>query len=93
MVLVTVVTLTQSGEVYTFGSNSYGQLGVGDIMIRGGPVQVKLPGPAVHIASGSNHSVVLTAKGEVYTFGSHQVCPMNIMSKNIHNIKLFQHLL
>uniref|UniRef100_A0A1B6EGK8 PHR domain-containing protein n=1 Tax=Clastoptera arizonana TaxID=38151 RepID=A0A1B6EGK8_9HEMI len=66
------VVMTQNGEVYTFGSNSYGQLGVGDIMIRGGPVQVKLSGPAIQIAAGSNHTVVLTGKGEVYTFGSYQ---------------------
>lgn len=68
-----LVALTQSGDVYTFGSNSYGQLGCNDIMVRGGPVHVKLPGPATHVAAGSNHTVVLLAKGEVYSFGSHQV--------------------
>lgn len=67
------VVLTQSGEVYTFGSNSYGQLGVGDIMIRGGPVLVNISVPVSHVAAGSNHTVILTMKGEVYTFGSHQV--------------------
>ncbi|KAF6200669.1 hypothetical protein GE061_005112 [Apolygus lucorum] len=66
------VVLTQSGDVYTFGSNSYGQLGVGDVMIRGGPVQVKLPCIATHVAAGSNHTVILTSNGNVYTFGSYQ---------------------
>lgn len=67
------VVLTQSGEVYTFGSNSYGQLGVGDIMIRGGPVLINISTPVSHVTAGSNHTVILTIKGEVYTFGSHQV--------------------
>ena len=67
------IVLTQSGEVYTFGSNIYGQLGIGDVLLRGGPVSVRLPCPAQSVAAGSNHTIILTVKGEVYTFGSHQV--------------------
>lgn len=66
------VALLQSGEVYTFGSNIYGQLGVGNLVAHAGPVQVKIPGTAVQVAAGSNHTVVLTGKGEVYTFGAYQ---------------------
>lgn len=65
--------LTQNGEVFTFGSNVYGQLGVGDVLLRGGPTRVNLPCHAQAVACGSNHTVVLTSKGEVYTFGSYQV--------------------
>ncbi|CAK9797457.1 E3 ubiquitin-protein ligase MYCBP2 [Anthophora quadrimaculata] len=66
------VVLLQNGEVYTFGSNIYGQLGVGDLMAHAGPVHVKLPGIATQVAAGSNHTVVLTSKGEVFTFGVYQ---------------------
>lgn len=45
---------------------------MGDVLLRGGPVSVKLPHPAQSVAAGSNHTVILTVKGEVYTFGSHQ---------------------
>ena len=69
----TLVILLQNGEVYSFGSNIYGQLGVGDLIAHAGPVQVKLPSLATQVAAGSNHTVVLTAKGEVYTFGAYQV--------------------
>ncbi|KAG9437358.1 E3 ubiquitin-protein ligase MYCBP2 isoform X10 [Apis mellifera carnica] len=66
------VVLLQNGEVYTFGSNIYGQLGVGDLIAHVGPVHVKLPGIATQVAAGSNHTVVLTSKGEVVTFGAYQ---------------------
>uniref|UniRef100_A0A8D8RF51 RCR-type E3 ubiquitin transferase n=1 Tax=Cacopsylla melanoneura TaxID=428564 RepID=A0A8D8RF51_9HEMI len=66
------VVLLQNGDVFTFGSNSYGQLGVGDMMLRGGPVHIKLNVPVVQIAAGSYHTVVLTCKGDVYTFGNNQ---------------------
>nr|CAD7200761.1 unnamed protein product [Timema douglasi] len=66
------ILLLHSGEVLTFGSNTYGQLGLGDLLPRGGPTLVRLPCHAISVAAGGNHSVVLGAKGEVFTFGSYQ---------------------
>ncbi|XP_074101339.1 MYC binding protein highwire isoform X2 [Cotesia typhae] len=66
------VALLQNGEVFSFGSNIYGQLGVGDLIAHAGPVQVKIPTAATQIAAGSNHTVVLTVKGEVYSCGAYQ---------------------
>lgn len=66
------VVLLQSGEVYTFGSNQYGQLGQGDTAVKGCPVLVQLPHPAVQVAAGGHHTVVLLNNGQVYTFGNHQ---------------------
>lgn len=61
--------LTQSGEVFTFGSNQYGQLGTGDLLPYFGPVQVKLNSFIVQVAAGSNHTVLLSSRGVIYTFG------------------------
>lgn len=66
------VVLTSTGEVFTFGSNQYGQLGTGDLQSVTGPVQVKIPCMASQVAAGSNHTVILSNKGIVYTFGNYQ---------------------
>lgn len=65
------VLLLQSGEVLSFGSNTAGQLGTGDLLPRGTPTLVKLP-HASQVAAGCSHTVVLTTRGEVYTFGNYQ---------------------
>lgn len=61
--------------MYTFGSNSYGQLGVGDLSSRGSPTLVKIPSGIniSMIAAGSYHTAVLTSDGDVLTWGAHLV--------------------
>lgn len=71
------VVLTKNGDVFTFGSNQYGQLGTGDLLPYTGPVQVKLNSVIVQVAAGSNHTVLLSSRGVVYTFGNHQVSNAN----------------
>lgn len=66
------VVLTFAGEIFTFGSNQFGQLGTGDLQAVQGPYQVKVPGFVSQVAAGSNHTVVMTSKGIVYTFGNYQ---------------------
>ncbi|XP_069950165.1 E3 ubiquitin-protein ligase MYCBP2 isoform X3 [Cherax quadricarinatus] len=68
------VVLCANGETYTWGSNSYGQLGVGDLISRGSPVMIRLP-PNVRVtqvAAGSNHTVFLTSNGQIYSCGDFQ---------------------
>ena len=67
--------MTVDGQIYAFGSNNYGQLGVGDLVSRGSPTLVKLPIDVsiVMIAAGSHHSVALTMEGDVLTWGAHIV--------------------
>ncbi|CAB3259025.1 unnamed protein product [Arctia plantaginis] len=65
------VLLTEQGDVLTFGSNQFGQLGAGDISAHHRIVRVRVP-RASSVAAGSNHTVVLTREGELYTFGNYQ---------------------
>lgn len=62
------VVLSTSGEVWTFGANDYGQLGVGDCEPRTLPSRVALPGSAASVACGVQHSVALISSS-VYGWG------------------------
>jgi alpha-tubulin suppressor-like RCC1 family protein len=73
------LALTASGQLYSFGSNQYGQLGVaagsGAPGANPTPRLVTLPGAVgriAQLAAGSTHSLVLTSTGELYTFGGNQ---------------------
>jgi hypothetical protein len=64
------LALTESGEVYAWGSNGRGQLGLGDTEDRHTPTQVPGLGRVKAIAAGGEHSLALTESGEVYAWGS-----------------------
>jgi alpha-tubulin suppressor-like RCC1 family protein len=65
--------LTSEGQLYSFGDNSYGQLGTG---VAGNdnptPTIVTLPGGSgnpIQVAAGERHTLVLTSTGDLYSFG------------------------
>ena len=64
------LVLLDSGEVYAWGGNDSGQLGLGDLLFRSAPVKVNLPGLAVAVAAGKFHSVALLEDGRVFTWGA-----------------------
>ncbi|OTF76530.1 hypothetical protein BLA29_012836, partial [Euroglyphus maynei] len=88
------ILLTDKNEVFTFGSNQFGQLGVGDLQNRFQPTKVDLEfvcqGFIVQIAAGSNHSVLLTSLGEVITFGNNQQGQLGRRSYEFCNLNKFQ---
>ncbi|CAG0881435.1 unnamed protein product [Darwinula stevensoni] len=67
--------LCNGGEVFAFGSNSRGQLGVGDTINRCHPDPVRIPPDVkiVQIAAGSYHSVFLAQDGRVFSCGAFEV--------------------
>ena len=66
-----VVALTSSGEIYSWGHNGYGQLGLGTGVTTGqGTIPRKLSGSfsgikIASVACGGHHTVAVTAPGEV----------------------------
>lgn len=65
------IVLGARGDVWTFGRNDYGQLGIGSRDNSWRPQQVKdLSGrKIVQVATGCYHSVTLSSEGKVYPFG------------------------
>ena len=65
------VVLTKSGNVYCFGDNTYGQLGIGKTIVSGTSVPqnvIKLQN-IVKIAS-NHHSAALIEQGDLYFWGT-----------------------
>ena len=62
--------LRSGGDVYCWGDNSLGQLGVGSTTSSQAPAQVTgLPSPAVQLTVGSNHTCALLNDYSVYCWG------------------------
>ena len=82
--------VTSSGEVFTWGCNSLGQLGYGtfDSMCSGTPRLVEaLKGrKSVSVAASKRHSLVMTEDGEVFTFGHRAVSPRRVLLVGCRNI-------
>ena len=63
------LALAENGEVWSWGDNRHGQLGVGDKLRRNGAVVVVGLSNIVTIAAGSAHNAALDAEGRVYVWG------------------------
>lgn len=65
-----LVILTNQGNLYTCGSNVYGQLGTGDNVYHTSPVQIVVENKIIsRISCGNNHTALITSDGQLYTFG------------------------
>ncbi len=71
------LAVTSTGQLYAFGDNYYGQLGIaansGTAKPNPTPTLVTLPGatgPVTQVAAGAWHSLALTSTGQLYAFGS-----------------------
>jgi hypothetical protein len=71
------LAVTSTGQLYAFGENLYGQLGLatgsGTSSPNPTPTLVSLPGATgavSHVAAGAFHALALTTTGQLYGFGS-----------------------
>jgi RCC1 and BTB domain-containing protein len=81
------VVATVSGEVYTFGKNDYGQLGLGHARNVKVPNLVKISigdsdEKVVDVCCGYYHTVAITEKGKLITWGRNDYGQLGIGSKD-----------
>ncbi len=65
--------LSATGDVYAWGRNTSGQLGLGDQASRTAPIKVTLPRPAIAIAAGRDFSIAALDDGRVYSWGLNSI--------------------
>src|SRR5207248_1728278 len=82
---------TSSGQLYSFGGNDYGQLGVsansGTETPHPTPALVGLPAEAAgstiaSVAAGSDHTLVVTSSGQLYAFGQNAAGELGTSTHN-----------
>ena len=64
-----IMVLSTTGNVYTWGNNKWGQLGLGNLDAEDKPKLVKLPEPIVQIDAGWETSSALSNTGRLYMWG------------------------
>lgn len=70
------MSLMENGEVYTWGSNKYGQLGLGSNEPSSRPIHVNFKGRAnfiTKVSAGWNHTLCIEGdEGRVFGFGANE---------------------
>ena len=71
--------ITDSGELWIWGDNGDGQLGIGDTTDRHAPVKVSVNGQKiVAVAAGTYHTAAVTDSGELWTWGDNNAGQLGI---------------
>ncbi|KAL0485287.1 ultraviolet-B receptor UVR8 [Acrasis kona] len=78
------IVLTAAGEVYSWGLNSDGELGLGDQRTRSSPTLVPelLDKNIVRVYAANFHSFALTAEGKIYAFGENSNRELGLFDTN-----------
>jgi hypothetical protein len=81
------LVLTESGCVYSWGQNSFGQLGVGDFKNREIPTLVILNNEIIEkISCGQSHSLLLSRDRNIYAFGDNSCGQIGVDDRPLQTI-------
>ncbi|XP_077921327.1 X-linked retinitis pigmentosa GTPase regulator isoform X5 [Halichoerus grypus] len=86
----TSAALTEDGELFMWGDNSEGQIGLKNITNVCVPQQVTVGKPISWISCGYYHSAFVTTEGELYTFGEPECGKLGLPNQLLVNHKMPQ---
>ncbi|XP_043847779.1 X-linked retinitis pigmentosa GTPase regulator isoform X3 [Dromiciops gliroides] len=86
----TSAALTEDGDLFMWGDNSEGQIGLADESNVCVPCQVVIGKPISWISCGYYHSAFVTAEGELYTFGEPENGKLGLSPEQLKNHRIPQ---
>ena len=78
--------LDNDGQIYTFGNNYYGQLGLGDNTDRNTYILIPDIHNIIAISGSRFHSMILNNIGQIYTFGGNHYGQLGLEDNTERNI-------
>uniref|UniRef100_F6QRU7 X-linked retinitis pigmentosa GTPase regulator n=1 Tax=Ornithorhynchus anatinus TaxID=9258 RepID=F6QRU7_ORNAN len=86
----TSAALTEDGELYMWGDNSEGQIGLASESNVCVPCRVVIGKPVSWVSCGYYHSALVTTDGELYTFGEPENGKLGLSSEQLKNHRIPQ---
>ncbi|NWS53514.1 RPGR regulator, partial [Chunga burmeisteri] len=89
----TSAAVTEDGQLFVWGDNSEGQIGLADEACVSVPCQVDVGKPVSSVSCGYYHSALITGDGELYTFGEPQNGKLGLLPEQLKNNRVPQPVL
>ncbi|XP_040521260.1 X-linked retinitis pigmentosa GTPase regulator isoform X2 [Gallus gallus] len=89
----TSAAVTEDGQLFVWGDNSEGQIGLADKTCVSVPCQVDVGKPVSSISCGYYHSAFITGDGELYTFGEPENGKLGLLPEQLKNSRVPQPVL
>ncbi|KAM6309948.1 X-linked retinitis pigmentosa GTPase regulator [Aegotheles albertisi] len=89
----TSAAVTEDGQLFVWGDNSEGQIGLADEASVSIPCQVDVGKPVSSVSCGYYHSALITGDGELYTFGEPENGKLGLLPEQLKNNRVPQPVL
>ncbi|KAM9567875.1 X-linked retinitis pigmentosa GTPase regulator [Guaruba guarouba] len=86
----TSAAVTEDGQLFVWGDNSEGQIGLADEACVNIPCKVDVGKPVSSVSCGYYHSALITGDGELYTFGEPENGKLGLMPEQLKNNRVPQ---
>uniref|UniRef100_A0A8C6YKM6 X-linked retinitis pigmentosa GTPase regulator n=1 Tax=Nothoprocta perdicaria TaxID=30464 RepID=A0A8C6YKM6_NOTPE len=86
----TSAAITEDGQLFMWGDNSEGQIGLANEASVCVPCQVVVGKPVSSVSCGYYHSALITGDGELYTFGEPENGKLGLLPEQLKNSRVPQ---